>query len=93
MNRRRVPIALVEVISERYGVTARCEEAPGDQRVVTDERRRVPAMGEDVPVTRQSVNAGRRSAPRHLGDVSDALGYVVHERRVVAIAGTEGMTR
>jgi hypothetical protein len=30
MKRRRVPISTVEVISERYGVTARREDAPGD---------------------------------------------------------------
>ena len=52
MKRRRVRIGTVEVISERYGVTARREEAPGDQRVVADEQRRVAAMGEDVPVAR-----------------------------------------
>ena len=37
MNRRRVPIAIVEVISERYGVTARCEEDAG-RRVRSDGR-------------------------------------------------------
>ena len=93
MNRRRVPIGTVEVISERSCVTARREEAPGDQRVVADERRCVPAMSEDVPVARQSVNSARRSAPRDRGDVSDARAYVARERRVVAIARTEGMTR
>jgi hypothetical protein len=52
MSRRRVPIATVEVISKLYRVTARREEASGDQRVMEDERRRVAAMGEDVPVAR-----------------------------------------
>jgi hypothetical protein len=41
-----------ELISKRYGVPARRDEAPGDQRVVADERRRVAAMGDDVPVAR-----------------------------------------
>jgi hypothetical protein len=93
MNRRRVPIGTVEVISERYGVPARREEALDDQRVVADERRCVPAMGEDVPVARQSVNRARRSAPGHRGDVSDGRASVARERPVVAIARTEGMTR
>jgi hypothetical protein len=59
MNRRRVPIATVVMISERYSVPARQEEASGDQRVVPDERRCVLAVGEDVPVARQSVNSAR----------------------------------
>jgi hypothetical protein len=93
MNRRRVPIGAVEVISERYIVPARREEAPGDQYVAADERRYVPAMRDDVPVARQSVNSARRSAPRHRGDVSDALAYVAREHRVVAMERTDGLTR
>ena len=72
MNRRRVPIGTVEVISERYGVTARREEASGDQRVVADERRCVPAMGEDVPVARPSVNSARDGVVTARSDVSPA---------------------
>jgi hypothetical protein len=33
------------------------------------------------------------SAPRHLGDVSDARAYVARERRVVAIAWTDSVMR
>jgi len=66
---RRVPIATVEVISERYGVAARREEVSGEQRVVADKRRRVPAMGEGVPVALKRVNSAHCSAPRHRGDV------------------------
>jgi hypothetical protein len=93
MNRRRVPIGTVEVISERYGVTVRREEAPGDQCVVADERRCVPAMSEDVPVAHQRVNSAHCSAPRHRGDVSDARADVARERPVVSIARAKGMTR
>jgi hypothetical protein len=88
-----VPIGTVEVISERYGVTARRGEAPSDQPVVADKRRRVPTIGEEVPVARQSVNAARRLVPAHRGDVSRARAYGAHARPVVAIARTEGMTR
>ena len=93
MNRRRVTLATDEVTSERDDVTALWREAPGDQRAVADERRRVPAMGQDVLVARQSANASRSSAPCHRGDVSDAHANVARERRVVAIARTDGLTR
>ena len=72
MKRCRVPIGIVEAISERYGVTARREEAPGDQRVVADERRRVWAMGDDVPVVRQRVNSARDGVVPARSDVSPA---------------------
>ena len=93
MNRRRVLIATGEVISERSCVPPQREEAPGDQRVLADERRRAPAMGDDVPVAHQRANSAHCSAPRHRGDVSDARAYVAQERPLVAIALTEGTTR
>jgi hypothetical protein len=88
-NRRRVPIGTVEVISERYGVPARREEAPGDQRVVADERRCVPAMGEDVHVARQRMNSARCLARRHRGNASDARKGVVTARRDASPARCE----
>jgi len=36
------------------------------------ERRCVPAMGEEVPVGRQSMKAARGLAPRHCVDAPDA---------------------
>jgi hypothetical protein len=88
-----VTIATGDVTSERDVVTVVRRETPGDQRAVADEQRRLATMGNGVPVARQSVNAGRRSAPSHRGDVSDARACVARECRVVAIARTEGMTR
>jgi hypothetical protein len=72
MNRCRVPIATVEVISDRYRVTARREEAPDDQSAMADERRCVPAMGEDVPVACQSADAACEVVVTARSDVSPA---------------------
>jgi hypothetical protein len=72
MKRRCVPIATVEVISKRYGATARREEASGDQRVVANERRCVRAMGEDVPIARPSVSSARKGVMTARSDASPA---------------------
>jgi hypothetical protein len=84
LNRRRVSIAAVEVISGHYGVPARREETPGDQSAMADERRWAPAIGDDVAVAHQSVNAVRCSAPRNRGDASAASEGVVTARSDVS---------
>jgi hypothetical protein len=70
MNRRRVLIATVEVISKRCCVASRLEEASGDQSAMAEEPRCVPVMDEDVPVACQSVNAAREGVVTARSDVS-----------------------